>query len=167
MEVPLILTLAMEEKAFQFFNSLRKIYFPLQENFIDAHLTIFHFLPNEPVVINAIENICKEQKQFLLEVTEPAFTDNGVAYQIKCDELIQMHNVLQRQWHSFLIPQDMQILSPHVTVQNNVSSEEAKQLHQFLKDNFCGFKTTGIALQLWEYGGGKLKLFRQFELLNP
>ncbi|MES2882715.1 MAG: 2'-5' RNA ligase family protein, partial [Bacteroidota bacterium] len=78
MEVPLILTLALEEKAFQFFNALRKIYYPTEKNFIDAHLTLFHFLPNEPIVNNAIENICRQQQQFLLNVTEPKLTGNGV-----------------------------------------------------------------------------------------
>lgn len=165
MEVPLILTLALEEKAFAFFNALRKIYFPPERNFIDAHLTLFHHLPNETMVTDAVENLAAGQKQFTLEVTEPRLIGNGVAYRIECPALVQLHKKLQEQWDHFLIPQDKQKLWPHVTVQNKVPSEDAKQLLLFLQQNFSGFTTTGVALQLWEYHRGPWKLFRQYPLL--
>lgn len=164
MEVPLILTLAIEEKAFLFFNSLRKIYFPPERNFIDAHLTLFHHLPNDPLVVDAVASYSAAHPVFALKVTEPVSIGNGVAYKIQCDALVQFHRQLQQQWADFLIPQDRQRLWPHVTVQNKVPSEDAKQLLLFLQQNFTGFDTQGTALQLWEYHRGPWKLKESFAL---
>jgi hypothetical protein len=164
MEVPLILTLALEEKAFLFFNSLRKIYFPPERNFIDAHLTLFHHLPNDPLVIDAVKSYSEDHAAFELNVTEPVLIGNGVAYKIACDPLVQFHKQLQQKWTHFLIPQDKQRLWPHVTVQNKVPSEDAKQLLLFLQQNFSGFATQGTALQLWEYHRGPWKLLQSFPL---
>lgn len=166
MEVPLILTVELEAKAFQFFNALRKIYFPPQLNFIDAHLTLFHHLPNDAAVIDAVAKTSKEHNPLLLNISEPALIGNGVAYTIECDRLMQLHKSLQQQWDNFLIPQDKQKLWPHVTIQNKVPSEDAKQLQQFLKQNFSGFETVGTALQLWEYHRGPWKLLQTFPLQN-
>jgi 2'-5' RNA ligase len=164
MEVPLILTLALEEKAFTFFNALRKIYFPPERNFIDAHLTLFHHLPNEALVTDTVKKLAAGQSRFILEVREPKLIGNGVAYKIECPALVQLHKSLQEEWSAFLIPQDKQRLWPHVTVQNKVPSEDAKQLLLFLQQNFSGFTTAGVALQLWEYHRGPWKLKEVFAL---
>lgn len=162
MEVPFILTLAVEENAFQFFNALRKIYFPADKNLIEAHLTLFHLLPNEPSIIKEVEEICQQYKPLSLQVKEPTLIGNGVAYKIDCEPLQELHKSLQQRWQSFLIPQDQQKLWPHITVQNKVSPEEAKDLLKFLNGNFCAFETKGVGLQLWEYHSGPWKLFKQF-----
>jgi hypothetical protein len=163
MDVPLILTLALEENAFEFFNALRKIYFPADKNQLEAHLTLFHLLPNEPLVVEVVERTCTENNILLLQVIGPSLTGNGVAYKIESDELMRLHGTLQQQWKDFLIPQDLQKLWPHITIQNKVSPEEAKELLDFLTQNFSSFTTQGTGLQLWEYHGGPWKLFREFD----
>jgi 2'-5' RNA ligase len=162
MAVPLILTLQMEEDAFSFFNALRKIYFPAERNFIDAHLTLFHLLPHEQQLIDTVYQICQQQSPFLLRATEPVSIGRGVAYKIECPALVQLHKHLQGQWKDFLSPQDKQGFRPHVTVQNKVGPEEAGQLLQFLKENFGPFEFRGTALQLWEYHGGPWKHLQSF-----
>ena len=166
MEVPLILTLAIEENAFQFFNALRNIYFPAERNYIDAHLTLFHLLPNEPSIIDTVELVAKGHGDILLHVKEPSLTGNGVVYTIESDELVRLHKCLQEQWNTFLIPQDQQQLWPHITVQNKVEPGEATELLQFLNENFCAFYAKGTGLQVWEYNSGPWKLFKQFNFIK-
>jgi hypothetical protein len=165
MDVPFVLTVAVEENAFLFFNALRKIYHP-QGNFKEAHLTLFHLLPNESAIIDTIETLSKQTGPLLLHVSQPSLTGNGVVYEIDCPQLVHLHDTLRQQWNSFLIPQDQEKLWPHVTVQDKVPSEEAKELLRFLQGNFSAFDVKAIGLQLWEYGNGPWKLFRQFDFVR-
>ncbi|MGN6163182.1 MAG: 2'-5' RNA ligase family protein [Flavisolibacter sp.] len=162
MEVPFSLTVAIEENAFLFLNALRKIYFPTGQNHVEAHLTLFHLLPNEASVIDAVNAASRQYKTLPLQIKKPVLTDDGVVYTIECDALKQLHEDLQQQWSTFLIPQDKQKLQPHITLQKNVAPEAAKELLQFLNENFCAFEAKGTGLKLWEYYGGSWKLFKQF-----
>src|SRR5215211_7269558 len=166
MEVPLILTLAIEENAFQFFNALRKIYFPAERFYIDAHLTLFHLLPNDPLIVDTIASVSKEREILLLHVKEPAFIDNKVVFKIESEGLTQLHYRLQQQWQPFLIPEDRELLWPHITIQNKITPEAAEELLQFLIENFSSFHTIGTGLQLWEYDGGPWKLFSEFNFVK-
>jgi hypothetical protein len=165
MDVPFVLTVAVEENAFEFFNALRKIYFP-QGNAFNAHLSLFRLLPNEPSIIDTVEAVSKQYHSMLMQVKKPSFVGNGVAYEIECHELIQLHENLQQQWNAFLIPQDQEKLWPHITIQDKAAPEEAKELLQFLNENFDAFTVQAIGLQLWEYRNGHSKLFRQFDFLR-
>jgi 2'-5' RNA ligase len=166
MEVPLILTLALEDYAFQFFNALRKIYYPAHLNKADAHLTLFHLLPNHDSVIEKVAAMAAHQNTITLQVKDPILTSTGVAYTIESDGLMQLHRDFQRSWESFLIPQDREALWPHITIQSQASKEEAEELHQFLKSNFSGFDAIGTGLQLWENQGGNRKLLREFRFVT-
>lgn len=162
MEVPFILTLDLEENAFQFFDALRKIYNPPPNNQVQAHLTLFHLLPHETAVIEAVAAISRKYPQLSLQVVEPVLTGNGVAYAIESAGLQALHRELQEQWRSFLIPQDLQEFRPHITIQKNAPPEEAGALLDFLKGNFSAFGCRGTGLQLWEHQGGVWTLYRRF-----
>lgn len=165
MDVPFALTVAIEENAFEFFNALRKIYFP-QGNMIDASLTLFHLLPNDPSIIDTVEAVSKQHHTLLLQVSNPLLTGHGVAYEVKCEELVRLHEKLQGQWKAFLIPQDQGKLWPHITIQDEATPEEAKELLEFLKTNFGAFAVQGTGLQLWESRNGHSQLFRQFSFVR-
>ena len=167
MDVPFVLTVAVEENAFEFFNALRKIYFP-QGNDVDTHLKLFHLLPNDPSIIDAVENLSRQHQPLLLRVNKPLLLNNKVVYTIECADLMRLHENLQQQWDPFLIPQDREKLQPHIVIQDNAPEEEAKELLQFLNENFSSFHMQATGLQLWEYANGHLKLFREFNFVrNP
>jgi 2'-5' RNA ligase len=166
MEVPLILTLTLEEYAFQFFNALRKIYYPTSHNKAEAHLTLFRLLPNEESIIEKVAAIAAQQSTITLQVKEPILISTGVAYTIESDCLMQLHHAFQQSWENFLIPQDREVLRPHITIQSQASKEEATELLQFLKDNFSAFDIISTGLQLWENQGGTWKLFREFPFVK-
>jgi 2'-5' RNA ligase len=160
---PLILTLAIEEEAFHFFNELRKKYFPASRNFIDAHLTLFHALTNNEATISTIIESVKGVNAFSIAFTEPISIGKGVAYKVESKELLQLHKTLQSKWLEELSPQDKQKLWPHITVQNKVQPHEAKELLLELKNNFTPFKAAAEGLQLWEYLNGPWKFIERFD----
>jgi 2'-5' RNA ligase len=159
---PLILTLSIEKETFLFFNSLRQKHFPPPRNFIDAHLTLFHALPNQHTVIDAVRDICIEQISFPLIVKEPVSIGNGVAFKIESNEVMQLHKSLQTLWEEGLTLQDRQKLWPHVTIQNKVPPHEAQRLLAELKTDFTPFSTMATGMQLWEYLNGPWKLVKDF-----
>jgi hypothetical protein len=58
MNRPLIMTLALEKTAAEFFTAQRTRYFPKHINFLKAHLTLFHALPfNEPRINETITTL--------------------------------------------------------------------------------------------------------------
>ena len=97
-----------------------------------------------------------------LVVKEVRLLGEGVAYRLESSLLQQLHRQLQKQWRTYLTPQDQQKLWPHVTVQNKVSPDEAKRLHVRLSEDFAPFEATGAGLHLWEYHGGPWESKQQF-----
>ena len=154
---PLILTLALDTEGFQFFQALRQQHFPPERNFIDAHLTLFHALPNEDHIIAAVKDAGSHYAPFVLAVTKPVSIGNGVAFKIDSPELIQLHKELQNTWFELLTMQDRQTLWPHITIQNKVPSIKAQSLLGELKGNFTSFTVQAKGLQIWEYLNGPWK----------
>lgn len=161
---PLILTLALDDAAFQFFNDLRQQHFPPERNYLQAHLTLFHHLPGEHLTSICAELARRSQHQppLSLQVTGLQFLGRGVAYVIHSPAVEALHRELQAEWQPHLTPQDQQRRRPHVTVQNKVAPEVARALHQQLAATFEPFEATGTGLQLWAYKGGPWELLRTF-----
>lgn len=159
---PLILTLTIEPARFNYFNSLRQKHFPSHRNFIDAHLTLFHALPYIDSVISDIRELSNTYSPFVLNVIEPISIGKGVAFKIESNKLMQLHKSLQDKWNVYLTAQDKQKLWPHITVQNKVPVQQAKDLLVELKDNFNPFSMDALGLQVWEYLNGPWKLIEQF-----
>jgi 2'-5' RNA ligase len=151
---PLILTLALDAAAEAFFDQLRQQHFPPERNFLKAHLTLFHHLPpQEPTIADAIE-AAGRQPPFPLAVTSVVMIGRGVAFKLESTTLQQLHRNLQQQWMSELLPQDKQGFWPHVTVQNKVTPQAARALHQQLQSTFTPFAVQATGLRLWRYLGG-------------
>ncbi len=153
-QAPLILTLQLDEQSFAFFNKLRQQHFPANINYLDAHLTLFHHLPNLPVVTDLLQTVTARQAIFRMSVMGLMKLGRGVAYQIQSAELNSLHSYLKNQWQDWLTPQDRQGFRPHITVQNKVSSEVAEALFTELTTTFQPFTVAGVGLSLWEYRGG-------------
>ncbi len=163
MTTPLILTVTLDQTSQSFFNQQRKQYFPAHLNVIDAHLTLFHHLPdNDPAIIQATETIAAQQQPIELTITKPVHLGKGVAYKIESKVLMVMHKKLQKEWLSFLTPQDRQGLWPHITIQNKVSLPEAKQTLRQVNEAFAPFTAFAIGFSLWRYLNGPWQLYRQF-----
>lgn len=79
---------------------------------------------------------------------------SGVAYRIVSDELEAIRESLAQALHGLLSAQDSQGWRPHVTIQNKVSSSEARALFTKLEAEFEPVPLTITGLGLHRYLGG-------------
>jgi len=164
---PLILTLALDAASQAFFDRLRLQHFPPERNFLKAHLTLFHHLPPEEESIpTVIKKVCAQHTLMPLQVQAVVSIGKGVAFKIECPPLQQLHAFLQQQWKPWLLPQDVQKLWPHVTVQNKVDPATAKALQQQLSGSFTPFEAWGTGLTLWVYEGGPWRWLQHFPFVG-
>ncbi|MFD2287049.1 2'-5' RNA ligase family protein [Pedobacter petrophilus] len=155
-----ILTLKLDAENQAFFDEQRQLHFPPAINYLNAHLTLFHKLPDEDYVIESLSTLV--QQPFQLEVTKPINIGNGVAYAIESKILSEMHRHLSNLFKNDLILQDRQGYRPHITIQNKVDSSLARALLVKIKENFTPFKVTATGLDLWYYLGGPWEHAKSF-----
>jgi 2'-5' RNA ligase len=149
---PLILTLKLDAGSQAFFDAQRQLYFPPKRNFLRAHLTLFHQLPDEAETYQILESIVF--KRFELKVTAVMHIGAGVAYKISSEELSELHREVSDLFRTSLIPQDRQPFRPHISIQNKVMPETARKLLEQLSTDFKEFKISGVGLNLWRYLDG-------------
>ncbi len=152
---PFILTLAIDDAASQFFNQQRQQYFPPDRNLLQAHLTLFHYLPfTATELVEQLGSVSTKQAPFTIQITDVVSLGKGTAYKLESKELQLLHKNLQQLWKPLLKPQDLQKLWPHITIQNKVTPQQAKDLLQELKPSFQPFSFEATGLSLWEYLNG-------------
>ena len=161
---PLILTLALDEASFAFFDDLRRRHFPPERNFIPAHVTLFHHLPGEQeaVIVGELEALCARQLPIPVAVTGLRSLGRGFAYTLEAPDLTALRRRLAALWREWLTPQDRQDHKPHVTIQNKVSPGEARALLTVLQGGFEPFAAQGEGLHLWRYLSGPWRRVRTF-----
>ena len=138
------------------FDRLREAHFPPERNYLRAHLTLFHKLPaeHEDEISNDLREICGGHEPFTLTTANVCFLGRGVAYELSSPELSSLRKGLAGRWKPWLGTQDRKGFRPHVTVQNKVSTDEARALHEKLRVSFSPFEVGGEGLSLWRYLGG-------------
>ena len=160
---PIIVTLAMEERAARHFDALRARHFPPELNRVPAHLTLFHALPGERAeeVDAALIEECAARAPFHVEVVEPRSIGRGVIYRCQSGELERLRAAIAERFTDDLTRQDRQGWRPHVTVQNKVTSERAKQTLQTLARDFApwSFRAEGLTAQDYLGGPWRERLF--------
>lgn len=164
MPSPLIVTAKLDVASFDFFDEMRRRYFPPERNFLSAHITLFHHLPGEEIdlVRNDLKQIALQQTKIALNFSSIRFLGRGTAIEIAAPELISLRAKLANKWREFLTAQDQQKFKPHVTVQNKVAPDEAKILYEQLKAGWQSRKGSAVGLQLWHYVGGPWRLADEF-----
>ncbi len=151
---PLVATLAITASAQNYFNQLRREHFPAERNYLDAHLTLFHALPDEPWIVEDIQKLAQNQQQFDVTAQNIVSLGNGTAFKIVSPELPSLHQKLQKKWFASLTNLDRQKRNFHITIQNKVESELAKRLQAELMPGFEPFNFQVLGIQLWRYHNG-------------
>lgn len=161
---PLIVTLKIDAESFDYFDSLRRRYFPPERNFLSAHLTLFHHLPGEELekVRSHLINTGAAFDDFPLDFKEWRMLGKGVAIKVESPQLTVLHTRLSKLWNVWLTAQDRQKLQPHITVQNKVAPDRAKELYETLCADWQPRTGKARGLQLWHYLGGDWKLEKEF-----
>lgn len=164
MSLPLILTLKIDADSFQFFDELRREYFPPERNFLAAHVTLFHHLPGAKIeeIKADLQEIAGETRAFPLEFTKWRFLGKGSAMSIESPELTRLRAALANRRHEDLTRQDSQKFQPHITVQNKVAPDEARTLYEKLSAGWQAKTGTGEGLTLWHYVAPGWKFEQEF-----
>lgn len=159
-----VLTLAMDPEAQQRFEDARQKWFPKERNFIPAHLTLFHVLPESEETMHVLCNASNAVAPFVMRIAEIRSLGRGVAYFLDSKQLLDLHRDLSANFQAFLTAQDKQKYCPHVVVQNKVAPEVAKATLEALRSDFTPSVCTAIGLDLWRYVDGHWLLLKRFEL---
>lgn len=164
MSTSLLLTLKLDQPTFARANTLRRRYFPPERNVVPAHVMLFHQLPGdrESTICHRLETLCAQTQRFTLSLPSLQFLGNGVAISVRAPELMQLHQNLATAWDDWLIPQDRQGYRPHITIQNKVKPDTARQLHEELDAQWQPVTGWGEGLLLWYYHQGPWELAREF-----
>lgn len=160
---PLILTLWMEDQAQQYFNELREQYFPPERNYLQAHMTLFHALPDEEETVAAIESFAARQKEFPVFAERIVSIGNGTAVKLYSKELSNFHLSLQHVFAGLLSAQDKQKLWPHVTIQNKVDKDIAKKTFEKVNTSFQPFEFTAFGIESYWYCGGPWQAIKKIK----
>ena len=166
---PLIVTAALDEGAFDWFEDLRQSHFPRHRNKVPAHLTLFHALPgkHERVVVETLKAACQRRGPIRMEVRSPWSLGQGVAYRLASPELDGLRKELATAFSPWLTRQDQAPHRPHITIQNKAEPEDARLLLERLQMEFEPFHIFAEGLLLWRYLGGPWALVDRFEFDGP
>ena len=152
---PRIVTAALGAADFAWLDGERRLYFPPERNQLDAHLTMFHALPP------SLENEARAQLKARCAGLRPAATisglmnlGGGVAYRVRSPELERIRDAVAGHFHGSLTAQDAGGWRPHVTIQNKVASQVAKDLLDRLEVEFRPRALEIHGLALHRYLGG-------------
>ena len=162
---PLIVTAALDDGAFDWFEDLRQAHFPRHRNQVPAHLTLFHALPgeHERFVAQTLEAACRCRPPIEMDVRSPWSLGRGVAYRLASPDLERLRAELVEAFAPWLTRQDQAPFRPHITVQNKAEPDEARQLLEHLQMEFEPFQIFAEGLLLWRYLGGPWEMVDRFE----
>ncbi len=168
MTAPLVVTLEIDPVAQGRFDQERAEFFPTGRTQVGAHVSLFHAVPGESVnpVVDDLAAVA-ERAPFPVVVQDVMPLGRGVAYRLVSTELSDLHRDLQSRWWDMLTAQDRQGLRAHVTVQNKVQPEAARDTLGALRVRFEPFVTDARGLRLWRYDGGPWTALRRFAFAMP
>ncbi len=152
---PLIVTAELAKADLAWLDALRRHHYPAERNRLPAHLTMFHALPP------SLENEARHRLARAASARPPRATvagvmdlGGGVAFRIVSEDLDGVREVLADSFHGMLSAQDQGGWRPHVTIQNKVSTRQARALIDALE---AGFTPTPLGIRglgLHRYLGG-------------
>ncbi len=152
----LIVTAELGAEDFAWLDSLRRAYYPAERNRVPAHLTLFHSLPPS-LEGEAHRRLARAASAKAPRATIAGLMDlgGGVAFRIVSDDLDRVREALAEGFHGMLSAQDDGGgWRPHVTIQNKVSTREARALLAQLERDFRPRPLAIAGLGLHRYMGG-------------
>lgn len=153
---PLIVTAALDEAAQDWFQDLRRAWYPAERNQVPAHLTLFHALPGkaETEIAAVLNEACARTAPLRLDVRGPWSLGSGVAYRVESESLVRLRAELAARLEPWLVAQDRTPFRPHVTIQNKADPDAARRLLEQLEAEFEPFDVLAEGLLVWRYRGG-------------
>ena len=154
-----ILTLLTDSEHHKSMTLLRDKYFPRKLNKLEAHLTLFHALPDsklESDVLPGIEETVRRTAPYHIRSTEPYRLSKGIGIRVADDvdhansgknrrNMTRIiHAELRKKWSEWLSEQDSAPPKLHYTVMNKVNDEQAiEKAMEELKETFQQHESQG------------------------
>ncbi|WP_324827874.1 2'-5' RNA ligase family protein [Qipengyuania zhejiangensis] len=163
-DAPLILTAQLPEDLHARYTALRTAHFPPERNFLEAHVTLFHALPamSEGEVISCCKRIAANVAPVRGQVVGLMSLGGGTAIKLESDGMLRLRERLAENFHGLLTAQDQHRPRLHVTIQNKVTSAEAKALQAELAEFIVPRPFAFPGLSLFRYRGGPWEPVRSF-----
>ncbi|MEM1051107.1 MAG: 2'-5' RNA ligase family protein [Pseudomonadota bacterium] len=159
---PFIVTAALPPDVQSWAESLRRKYYPPERNHLHAHVTLFHsFAPS----------LFEELKDFLPTVVrefappEAMITGvmdlgKGTAIALQSESLLALRSFIADHFHGSLTAQDLYEPRLHITIQNKVTTSEARALQAKLAPTIDLPPFVFRALELHLYQNGPWDLIK-------
>ena len=160
MSRPFILTATIPEPLRGWTEELRQAHFPPERNHLHAHVTLFHaFAPSlREELAGFLPKIVAEYAAPKGRVTGLLNLGKGTAIRLESPGLKAIRKEISEHFHGSLTEQDQHEPRLHITVQNKVSKDDARQLQATLEPQLQSwierepFAFPGLELHLYEGG---------------
>lgn len=152
---PLLITALLGDADFAWADGLRRAHYPAARNEVPAHIMLVHHLP--PAREGEIRRLLAELARSAPprgRLSKVMRFQRGVALAIDSPELEDVRDTIADHFVRDLIPVDQAADRLHITIQDKVSTEEAKALHTAMSAEFCARPVAIAGLGLWSYRDG-------------
>jgi hypothetical protein len=151
----LIVTAEIAPRDFSWIEGLRRAHYPVERNWVPAHLTIFHTLPPS-AEIELRTRLADAARAPPPSAVAAGLMDlgGGVAFRIVSPDLDRLREDLADGLHGLLGAQDSGGWRPHVTIQNKVAPKVARALMASFERGFVQRPLAISGLGLHRYLGG-------------
>ncbi|MDG6079938.1 2'-5' RNA ligase family protein [Erythrobacter litoralis] len=163
-DAPLILTAKLPPELHRRFTDLRTEHFPPERNYLEAHVTLFHAIPGqcEPEACSYLARLVGEVAPLQGRVEGLMPLGGGTAIKLSSPQLLDLRDEIADHFHGMLTAQDQHRPRLHVTIQNKVSSKEAKALQAQIAGTIDQQSFAFPGLSLYRYRGGPWEFVRDF-----
>ena len=152
---PLLVTAALPPDVLAWADGLRKAHFPPDRNKLQAHVTLFHALP--PSVEDELRQILADLAAApppRARISGLMKLGGGTALAIDSPGMVELHGLIAERMHGLMTRQDAQPLKLHITIQNKVTAQAARELQDQLGETLepRSFRFHGFDLFAYEDG---------------
>ncbi|QZD89302.1 2'-5' RNA ligase family protein [Qipengyuania aurantiaca] len=161
---PLILTAELPPELHRRYTDLRTQHFPPERNYLEAHVTLFHAIPAqcEEEARRYLARLVGEVPPIKGQVEGLMSLGGGTAIKLSSPELLALRDEIAEYFRGMLTQQDQHRPRLHVTIQNKVTSKEAKALQAQLSGLIEPREFAFPGLALHAYRGGPWEFLRRF-----
>ena len=161
---PLIVTALLPKDMAAWATGLRTRYFPPERNYLDAHVTLFHAIPPSCAAElgTILKTVAAETAPVSGKLDGLMSLGRGTALKLSSPAMLSIRNRIARRFEGALSAQDQHKPRLHVTIQNKVSSTEAKAVQVELADRIEPREFAFRGLAAFWYRGGPWELVREY-----
>ena len=161
-DAPLIVTAELPHDLHRWATGLRTQYFPPERNYLEAHVTLFHALPGQclPEFRTVLKRIAAEEAPPAARLEGIMSLGGGTALKLSSPEMLHIRDRIADNFTGMLTRQDQHAPRLHVTIQNKVTSAQAKALQAELSVEPRSLRFRAVAAHY--YRGGPWERIREW-----